>query len=100
MTMNVNLSPQLEEMVRQKVASGLYTSVSEMVSEALRLLDAQDLLRAAKLEQLRHDISEGLDSGEDTPWDAEEIKREGRQRRSAGSVNNDFNGHSGHEHAA
>ena len=83
MTMNVNLSPQLEDMVRQKVASGLYTSASEVVREALRMMEAQDQLRAAKLEQLRQDIREGLDSGEPTPWDAEEIKREGRQRRSA-----------------
>lgn len=83
MTMNVNLSPQLEEMVRQKVASGLYTSASEVVREALRMMEAQDQLRAAKLEQLRQDIREGLDSGEPTPWDAEEIKREGRQRCAA-----------------
>jgi antitoxin ParD1/3/4 len=82
MTMNVNLSPQLEDMVRQKVASGLYTSASEVVREALRMMEAQDQLRAAKLEQLRQDIREGLDSGEPTPWDADEIKREGRQRRS------------------
>ena len=83
MTMNVNLSPQLEDMVRQKVASGLYTSASEVVREALRMMEAQDQLRAAKLEQLRQDIREGLESGEPTPWDAEEIKQEGRQRRAA-----------------
>ncbi len=83
MTMNVNLSPQLEDMVRQKVASGLYTSASEVVREALRMMEAQDQLRAAKLEQLRQDIREGLESGESTPWDAEEIKQEGRQRRAA-----------------
>jgi antitoxin ParD1/3/4 len=70
-------------MVRQKVASGLYTSASEVVREALRMMEAQDQLRAAKLEQLRQDIREGLDSGEPMPWDAEEIKREGRQRRAA-----------------
>ena len=81
MTMNVNLSPQLEDMVRQKVASGLYTSASEVVREALRMMEAQDQLRAAKLEQLRQDIREGLESGEATPWDAKEIKREARQRR-------------------
>ena len=34
MGMNVNLTPQLEEMVRNKVASGLYTSASEVVREA------------------------------------------------------------------
>ena len=81
MTMNVNLSHQLEDMVRQKVASGLYTSASEVVREALRMMEAQDQLRAAKLEQLRQDIREGLESGEPTPWDAEEIKQEGRQKR-------------------
>ena len=36
MTMNVNLSPQLEAMVKDKVASGRYTSASEVVREALR----------------------------------------------------------------
>ena len=41
MPMNVNLSPQLEELVRQKVASGLYTSASEVVREALRLMDEE-----------------------------------------------------------
>ena len=55
MGMNVNLTPQLEEMVRSKVASGLYTSASEVVREALRLMDEQDRLRAARIEQLRED---------------------------------------------
>ncbi len=42
MGMNINLTPQLEAMVRQKVTSGLYTSASEVVSEALRLMDEKD----------------------------------------------------------
>jgi antitoxin ParD1/3/4 len=83
MTMNVNLSPQLDEMVRQKVASGLYTSASEVVREALRLMEQQDCLRAAKLEQLRYDIRDGINSGESTLWDPEEIKQEGRKIRAA-----------------
>jgi antitoxin ParD1/3/4 len=81
--MNVNLTPQLEDMVRQKVASGLYTSASEVVREALRLMEEQDRVRAAKLEQLRQDISDGLNSGDPTRWNPEEIKREGRKRRAA-----------------
>ena len=60
MSMNVNLTPQPEDMVRQKVASGLYTSASEVVREALRLMEDQDQLRAAKLAQLRQDIRDGL----------------------------------------
>lgn len=79
--MNVNLSPQLDEMVRQKIASGLYTSASEVVREALRLMEQQDCIRAAKLDQLRLDIHEGMNSGESTPWDPEEIKQDGRKLR-------------------
>ena len=81
MGMNVNLTPQLEELVRSKVASGMYTSASEVVREALRLMDEQDRLRAAKLEQLREDIRQGLNSGSSQPWSAQEAKREGRARR-------------------
>lgn len=80
MGMNVNLTPQLEEMVRQKVNSGLYTSASEVVREALRLMDEKDRLQAAKLAQLRQDIREGLESGPATAWDAEQVKREGRAK--------------------
>jgi antitoxin ParD1/3/4 len=83
MTMNINLSPQLEELVRNKVASGFYTSASEVVREALRLMDAQDRIRETKLIQLRQDIQEGLDSGAATAWNPDEVKQEGRKRRAA-----------------
>ncbi len=83
MTMNINLTPQLEAMVREKVAGGLYSSASEVVREALRLMEEQDQLRAVKLEQLRQDIREGFESGPATPWNVEEAKAEGRRRRAA-----------------
>jgi antitoxin ParD1/3/4 len=70
MGMNVNLTPQLEELVRSKVASGLYTSASEVVREALRLMEEQDRLREARLEQLRSDVRQGLASGPSESWDA------------------------------
>jgi len=85
MPINVNLTPQLEEMVRKKVASGFYSSASEVIREALRLMGEQDRLREAKLDQLRKDIRDGLDSGASNAWDPEKIKREGRKRRSAKS---------------
>jgi antitoxin ParD1/3/4 len=81
MTLNINLTPQLEDMVRQKVASGLYNSASEVVREALRLMEAQDQLRAVQLEQLRQDIREGLESGSAGELDLESIKQRGRARR-------------------
>ena len=83
MGMNVNLTPQLEDLVRLKVASGLYTSASEVVREALRLMDEQDRLREAKLEQLRGDIREGLASGSSETWDAQAAKRKARARRAS-----------------
>jgi antitoxin ParD1/3/4 len=81
MGMNINLTPYLESMVRQKVESGLYTSASEVLREALRLMDEQDKLRATKLEQLRQDIRAGLDSGAATTWDPAQVKRAGHKRR-------------------
>jgi antitoxin ParD1/3/4 len=83
MGLNINLTPQLEEMVRQKVTSGLYTSASEVVREALRLMNEKDQLRMAKLGQLRQEIQDGLDSGPAVPWDPEEIKHAGRAKRAA-----------------
>jgi antitoxin ParD1/3/4 len=81
MGMNVNLTPQLESLVRSKVTSGLYTSASEVVREALRLMDEQDRLREAKLEQLRGDVLQGLASGPSETWDAEAVKSKARARR-------------------
>jgi len=83
MGMNVNLTPQLEELVRSKVASGLYSSASEVVREALRLLEGQDRLREAKLEQLRDEVRRGLDSGPSGTWEAEAVKRRARTRRAS-----------------
>jgi antitoxin ParD1/3/4 len=83
MGMNINLTPQLEDLVRQKVASGLYTSASEVVREALRLMEEKDRLLGAKLDQLRQDIRDGVNSGPAQPWDPEEIKRAGRARLAA-----------------
>lgn len=81
MGMNVNLTPQLEALVRSKVESGLYGSASEVVREALRLMEEHDRMRAAKLEQLRSEVRRGLDSGQSKAWDAQEVKRQGRAHR-------------------
>lgn len=83
MDMKINLTPQLEEMVRQKVDSGLYSSASEVVGEALRLMEEKDQLEAAKLDQLRNDVQDGLNSGPSAAWDPAEVKAEGRTSRGA-----------------
>lgn len=80
MTLNVNLTPKLEAMVRQKVAGGLYNNASEVIRDALRLMEARDQLQAAKIEALRQDIQAGLDSGPSQLLDIDDIKRRGRER--------------------
>ena len=83
MSINVNLTPQLEELVRAKVSSGMYSSASEVVREALRLVDEQDRLRQGKVDELRREIRRGLDSGTSEAWDATSVKAKARARRAA-----------------
>lgn len=81
--MNVLLPPELEEIVTEKVQSGMYHSASEVIREGLRLLKEQDTLRQLRLEELRKDIDLGIqqaDSGDLAPLDIEVVKAEGRQR--------------------
>ena len=44
--MSVSLTPELEQFVSTKVESGRYNSASEVVREALRLLEEQDQAKA------------------------------------------------------
>ena len=81
--MNISLNPHFEELVKGKVQSGLYNSVSEVMREALRLLEERDQLRDLQLEELRSEIQKGINSGEATPLNIEEIKANGRKRLAA-----------------
>jgi antitoxin ParD1/3/4 len=58
--MNVNLTPELEALVQRKVQSGLYNNQSEVVREALRLLEEHDRLREAHMGRLRAALAESL----------------------------------------
>ena len=81
--MNISLTPHLEEIVKGKVESGLYNSASEVIRDTLRLLGERDQLREWRLEELRREIQKGIDSGEATPLDIEDIKARGRKRLAA-----------------
>ena len=62
--MNISLTPTLEKFVQDKVASGLYNSVSEVIREALRLLASKDSISQERLVQLNKDIEEGWNDTE------------------------------------
>ncbi|OGV71790.1 MAG: CopG family transcriptional regulator [Methylophilales bacterium RIFCSPHIGHO2_02_FULL_57_10] len=82
MSMNVSLPPELEARVRQRVETGMYGSASEVIREALRLFEAYEEVRAAKLESLRLDIARGLDdvkTGRVSEIDVAQLKQRGRE---------------------
>ena len=85
--MSVQLTPEAEALIRQKVESGLYATADEVIDEALRLLDEHDRLR-----QLRAKLEIGwkqIERGETIPFtpelvaqmkeDAKRMLREGKQ---------------------
>ena len=58
--MNISLTPTLEKFVNDKVASGLYNSVSEVIREAIRLLISKENISKDVLIQINKDIDKGL----------------------------------------
>ena len=79
----MTLSPELEALVRERVASGAFATPVEVVQEALFLMNEHDRLQAAKRAALKAEIRKGLESGEAEPWDAETFKRKARARLNA-----------------
>ena len=62
--MNVHLTPELELLVQTKVQSGRYNSASEVVREALRLMEQKDEIRTIQLQGLRERMDKGLAQAE------------------------------------
>jgi antitoxin ParD1/3/4 len=80
--MSVQLTPETEALIREKVASGRYATGEELVETALRLLDERD----RQIQQLRAKLQIGLDQierGETvqfTPELLDEIEREAEEQ--------------------
>jgi antitoxin ParD1/3/4 len=83
--MGLSLSPELQQLVEQQIASGKYRTTDEVLTEALRALGE----REAEIGDLRRELQIGideLDRGESEEYDgsnihelAEGVKRRGRQ---------------------
>ena len=84
--MNVSLTTELEKFVSAKVESGRYNSASEVVREALRLLEERDRARSAQLtafnEELGHRLAALDDGRQVSSADARDrLLRKSEQRR-------------------
>jgi antitoxin ParD1/3/4 len=60
--MNVSLTPDLDKFVAGKVESGRYNSASEVVREALRLLEEHDRARTSLIASFNKELGARLDS--------------------------------------
>ena len=83
MNMNVSLTDELANFVKAKVSAGRYTSSSEVVREALRLMEKVEQQEAEKLTYLRKAWQEGIDSGDAGELDFKALKQEARARLAA-----------------
>lgn len=72
--MQILLTKQLEAFIQEKVNSGRYASVSDVIGEALMLLDQRDRIREAELAELKSKIQEGIEASErGEVFDGEEV---------------------------
>jgi antitoxin ParD1/3/4 len=94
MSITVDLRPELEEFIKMKIESGRYDSASQVVEEALRILEKEEHFRNESREEIRQKIAEGIEDlkqGRKAPLDEvmlEGIKRRGRERLEALSLIN------------
>jgi antitoxin ParD1/3/4 len=84
--MNVSLTPELEKFVSAKVETGRYNSASEVVREALRLLEEHDQARGAQIAAFNRELGHrlaSLERGEhvDPAAARERLRRKSRERK-------------------
>ena len=86
MATSYSIGKHFEEFIASLIASGRYSTASEVMRDGLRLIEEREQSREAKLEALRAAIQEGLDSpSEEVDIDEviEDVKRRGRERLAA-----------------
>ena len=83
MNISISLTPELLGLIKAKVSSGRYTSTSEVVREALRLLERADQAEADRAAGMRRAWQEGVDSGDAGPLDFDELRCAARRELAA-----------------
>jgi antitoxin ParD1/3/4 len=83
MNISISLPPELIGLIKSKVDSGRYSSTTEVVREALRLLERADQQEGERLKGLRRAWCEGLDSGDAGELDFAELRRAAKREQTA-----------------
>jgi antitoxin ParD1/3/4 len=80
--LTVNISPSRESFVRDRVAAGRFVTASQVVEEALALLEERERHREAIIDEIRRDIEIGFEQAEAGELrDGEAVFEEIRSRR-------------------
>ena len=87
MATSYTIGKHYEGFIKDLVESGRYSTASEVMRDALRLIEEREERRKAKLEALRVEIQKGLDSGpsekvEPGRW-INDVKERGHKRIAA-----------------
>jgi antitoxin ParD1/3/4 len=61
------IGEHFEQFIKSQIQQGRYASASEVIRDGLRALEDREKLRALKLEALRSDIQQGINSGPGRP---------------------------------
>jgi antitoxin ParD1/3/4 len=69
MSSSYAIGSHFENLVKQKIESGRYSSASEVVRHALRLFEEHEELRATQIKNLCQQLQEGKESGAGVPAD-------------------------------
>ena len=59
--MNIWLAPEAASIIRKKIESGLYDSYTQVIQEALIVLEERDQTRISRTQRLLKEIANGID---------------------------------------
>jgi len=85
--MSIQLTPEFEQLIENKVKSGPYKSASEVIAEALRLLEQRDRIFSDNKDAVRAKIEQGWQAAQrgelvdgDEVFDRIDAELEARER--------------------
>ena len=92
-TVNISLTPELDAFLQSRLASGRYQTTSEVVREALRLLERQETEREEAMKQFKAKLNRGaaqaergeLFDGDEVFAELKEMIEERRQAKRTGT---------------
>jgi antitoxin ParD1/3/4 len=83
-TLNLSLTPELQQIIQAKVDSGGYHDASEVVCDAILQMDLhQKLINELKLARLQSALADGIEQaeqGQSRPYTLEDLRRDLKAR--------------------